>query len=157
HLYREGRKIPQLGLGTVVVANDKSYYLCLQASCDSVRLKKAAAFLFIPLSASSGVPEVVVPILGRGGVVRYIGLSVPETAYAESRSIRFEPSPITRTVTATKLNRRRGLFFSSVDGAAYKWVADLKQRRALRAAQKLGQSLGRLGFDEFEPFRQSDD
>jgi hypothetical protein len=156
HLYREGKKIPQLGLGSVVVTDDKHYLLCLQASCDSVRLKKATAFLFVPLVSSTETPEVVVPVVGRGGAVHCIGLASPATAYAESRSIRFEPAA-TRTVIAAKLPRRRGLFFSSVDGMHYKWVADLKQRRALRTAQKLGQSLGRLGFDEFEPFRQSDD
>lgn len=156
HLYREGKKIPQLGLGSVVVTDDKHYLLCLQASCDSVRLKKATAFLFVPLVSSTETPEVVVPVVGRRGAVHCIGLASPATAYAESRSIRFEPAA-TRTVIAAKLPRRRGLFFSSVDGMHYKWVADLKQRRALRTAQKLGQSLGRLGFDEFEPFRQSDD
>ena len=157
HLYRDGKKTPQLGLGSVVVTPDKHYLLCLQASCDSVRLTKSAAFLFIPLVDSGDTPEVVIPVLGGGGNVHCIGLSTPTTAYAESRSIRFEPNAASRTVLATKLPGRRGLFFSSVDGARYKWVADLKQRRALRAAQKLGQSLGRLGFDEFEPFRQGNE
>ena len=85
------------------------------------------------------------------------GLSAPARAYAQSRSIRFEPAAASHTVIAIKLPRRRGLFFSAVYGSHFKWVADLKQRRALRAAQKLGQSLGRLGFDEFEPFRQGGD
>ncbi|MGY4177642.1 hypothetical protein ACVIHH_002933 [Bradyrhizobium sp. USDA 4518] len=157
HLYKEGKKAPQLGLGSVVVTEDKHYFLCLQASCDSVRLTKASAFLFIPLVNSGDTPEVVIPVLGQGGTVNCIGLSTPATAYAESRSIRFEPDAASRTVVARKLSGRRGLFFTSVDGTRYKWVADLKQRRALRAAQKLGQSLGRLGFDEFEPFRKIDD
>jgi hypothetical protein len=157
HLYREGKKIPQLGLGSVVVTGDKQYFLCLQASCDSVRLTKTTAFLFIPLANSNETPEVVVPVVGRGGAVHCIGLSSPTTAYAESRSIRFRPAAASRSVIAAKVPRRRGLFFCAADGTHYKWVADLKQRRALRAAQKLGQSLGRLGFDEFEPFRQSND
>jgi hypothetical protein len=157
HLYREGKKVPQLGLGSVVATDKKHYFLCLQASCDSVRLTKSSAFLFIPLVTSSETPEVVVPVLGRGGAVHCIGLSSPATAYAESRSIRFEPNAKSRTVVAAKVTGRRGLFFLSVDGTLYRWVADLKQRRALRAAQKLGQSLGRLGFDEFEPFRQGND
>jgi hypothetical protein len=157
HLYREGKKIPQLGLGSVVASGDKQYFLCLQASCDSVRLTKTTAFLFVPLTNSSEAPEVVVPVVGHRGVVRCIGLSSPTTAYAESRSIRFTPAAASRTVIAARVPGRRGLFFSAVDGTHYKWVADLKQRRALRAAQKLGQSLSRMGFDEFEPFRQSDD
>jgi hypothetical protein len=157
HLYRDGKKIPQLGLGSVVATNDGHYFLCLQPSCDSVRLMKPTAFLFVPLENSNETPEVVVPVVGRWGAVHCIGLSSPAAAYAESRSIRFEPNATNHTVIAAKVPRRRGLFFSAVDGSQYKWVADLKQRRALRAAQKLGQSLGRLGFDEFEPFRQSND
>jgi hypothetical protein len=157
HLYRDGKKTPQLGLGSIVVAEDKQYFLCLQASCDSVRLTKPTSFLFMPLEVSIDTPEVVVPVIGARGAVHCIGLSAPATAYAESRSIRFKPAEVSRSVVAAKLPRRHGLFFSAVDGTHFKWVADLKQRRALRAAQRLGQSLGRLGFDEFEPFRQSGD
>ena len=39
-------------------------------------------------------------------------------------------------------------------GNAYRWIADLKRQRALRTVQRLGQHMGRLGFDEFEPYRQ---
>ncbi|MGM4998256.1 response regulator receiver domain [Tardiphaga sp. 538_B7_N1_4] len=156
HLYKEGKRIPQLGLGTVVMAEGKKFLLCLQASCDSVRLTKPTAFLFMPLVISDDVPEMVVPILGAAGKVQCIGLSSPATAYAETRSIKFVPDAKGRTVTAAKIRGKRGLFFTA-EGEHFKWVADLKQRRALRAAQKLGQSLGRLGFDEFEPFRQKDD
>jgi hypothetical protein len=46
------------------------------------------------------------------------------------------------------------LFFVSMDRQSYRWIADLKQRRALRTAQKLGQGMGRLGFDEFESYRR---
>jgi hypothetical protein len=102
-------------------------------------------------------PEVVIPVLGARGVVQFVGLSTPSIAYAQSRSIQFEPDETSHTVLAERLPKRRGLFFRSVDGELYKWMADLKQRRALRAAQRVGQSLGRLGFDEFEPFRQGND
>jgi hypothetical protein len=156
HLYKSGAKSPRLGLGTVVQNAKGAYFLCLQASCDSVRVKKRAAFLFIPLNATNNTPDHVVPVLGYGGKVDCIRLSAPGTAYAESLSVPFDPDSKTQTVLARKLKRRRGLFFTSACGKTYRWVADLKQRRALRTAQKLGQSMGRLGFDEFEPYRQSD-
>lgn len=155
HLYKKGKKLPQLGLGTIVVTADKQYFLCLQASCDSVRLTKTAPFLFMPLIAASESPEVVVPVLGKGGKVECIGLSAPPTAYARTQSISFSPDTKSKTVSAQKVEGKRGLFFVSADGDHLRWVADLKQRRALRAAQRLGQSMGRLGFDEFEPFRQN--
>jgi len=119
--------------------------------------KKHAAFLFVPLVLSDDLPEVVIPVVGSRGAIQFVGLCTPAVAYAHSHSIWFEPDETSRTVVARRLPKRRGLFFRSVDSTTYKWVADLKQRRALRAAQKVGQSLGRLGFDEFEPFRQAND
>jgi hypothetical protein len=157
YLYKSGAKRPELGLGSIVKNSKGAYCLCLQASCDSVRLKKKAAFLFVPLQITDDRPDHVVPALRKGGKIDFIGLSAPGTAYAELLSVRFDPDVKTQTVLARKLSRRRGLFFKSSNGETYRWVADLKQRRALRTAQKLGQTMGRLGFDEFEPFRQSDD
>jgi hypothetical protein len=157
YLYKSGKKFPQLGLGSVVRNEKGNYYLCLQASCDSVRVKKRAAFLFIPLNKNDDSPEHVVPVLGKRAEVEWIGLAAPETAYAESLSVSFDPDAKTETVLAKKAKRGRLYFFSAADGEQYRWVADLKQRRALRTALKLGQSMGRLGFDEFEPFRQKQD
>jgi hypothetical protein len=157
HLFRSGKKFPQLGLGTIVRNDKGSFYLCLQASCDSVRVKRRAAFLFVPLTRNDEKPDHVVPVLGRGGSVKCIGLAAPAMAYAESLSVRFDPDEKSQTVVAKRTKRRLGLFFTAADGEKYKWVADLKQRRALRTAQKLGRSMGRLGFDEFEPLRQGSD
>jgi hypothetical protein len=154
HLVKSGAASPQLGLGTIL-QNDKGvYYLCLQASCDSVRLKKDTPFLFVPLrSIEDEKADHHVPVLRPNGKVEYIGLAAPEIPYAVSRSISFRPDGIREVVLATKLKNRRGLFFPATDGEKFKWVADLKQRRALRTAQRLAQSMGRLGFDEFEPYR----
>jgi Response receiver domain len=154
HLYKDGAKRPQLGLGTVIRNLKGAYFLCLQASCDSVRVTKRSAFLFVPLHNTDEKADHFVPVLGRGGKVQYVGLAVPATAYAQSLSVLFDPDGKTQTVLANKIKRHRGLFFTDASGGIYRWVADLKQRRALRTAQKLGQSLGRLGFDEFEPFRK---
>jgi hypothetical protein len=154
YLYKSGKKFPQLGLGSVVRNKKGSYYLCLQASCDSVRVRKRAAFLFIPLNKSEDSPEHVVPVLGKRAKVDWIGLAAPETAYAESLSVLFDPDAKTETVLAKRAKGGRLYFFETADGEQYRWVADLKQRRALRTAMQLGQSMGRLGFDEFEPFRQ---
>jgi len=154
HLYKDGGKRPQLGLGTVLRNRKGAYFLCLQASCDSVRVKKRSAFLFVPLHSTDEKADHFVPVLGRSGKVEYVGLAAPATAYAQGLSVLFDPDSKTQTVLANKLRKRRGLFFTDANGEIYRWVADLKQRRALRTAQKLGQSLGRLGFDEFEPFRK---
>jgi len=153
-LFRSGRKLPQLGLGSIVRLGREQYLLCLQATCDAVRLKKKTPFLFVPLVSDLDHPEHVIPILGRGGKVGYVGLSTPPRAYAEVASISFEPDRKQERVLAKKLLRKRGSFFVDTEKREYRWVADLKQRRALRTAQHLGQEMGRLGFDEFEPFRR---
>jgi hypothetical protein len=154
HLYKSGRKLPQLGLGSVVKNAKGRFYLCLQASCDSVRIKKKKPFLFVPLNRNDDAPEHVVPVIGRDGKVQWVGLVTPGTAYAQALSVSFDADKKTETVLAKKASGARLFSFKSSNGERYRWVADLKQRRALRTAQKLGQSMGRLGFDEFEPFRQ---
>jgi hypothetical protein len=157
HLIKSGAAIPRLELGTVLESRKGDYYLCLQASCDSVRLKESTPFLFVPLSLNGEKADHFVPVLRRDGKVDCVGLSVPKVPYATSRSLSFKPDEASEAVLATKLRHRRGLFFVAANGEQYKWVADLKRRRALRTAQKVGQSMGRLGFDEFEPFRPQGD
>ena len=157
YLFKSGKKFPRLGLGSIVKSERGEFYLCLQASCDSVRVKKRRAFIFVPLTRDDDNPEHVVPVRGRGKKVEFVGLLSSNTAYAESLSLMFDPDIASQTVMARKLPKRRGFFFVTAVGKRFRWIADLKQRRALRTAQRLGQSMGRLGFDEFEPFRQDRD
>jgi hypothetical protein len=153
HLYKDRNSLPALGLGTIIQDPAGMYLLCLQASCDSVRVKSKSAFLFIPLNVVGSEPDHVVPIL-RGGKMDWVRLAISRRSYATAKSIDFLPSPTTQTVVAGRIGRRRGFYFSSADGVQYRWIASLKQRRALRSAQRIGQDMGRLGFDEFEPFRK---
>jgi hypothetical protein len=113
--------------------------------------------LLIPLHRNDANPDHFVPVREKAGAANCVGLSVPPRAYAQSRSVLFKPDIKTQTVLARKIKHRVGLFFTDLDGKTYRWVADLKARRALRTAQTLGQSMGRLGFDEFEPFRRGGD
>jgi hypothetical protein len=155
HQYANGKRFPKLGLGTVLQDSNGNYLLCLQASCDSVRIKVPRAFLFVPLEvATAEKPDHVVPIKRRGQPPGYIGLLMNKRSYADTVAYKFEADTKTLTVTAQRIRRRSGLFFQTEDGHVFRWIADLKQRRALRTAQQLGQDLARLGFDEFEPFRQ---
>jgi hypothetical protein len=155
HQYADGKRFPKLGLGTVLQDSNGNYLLCLQASCDSVRIKVPRAFLFVPLEvATAEKPDHVVPIKRRGQPPEYIGLLMNKRSYADTVAFKFEADTKTLTVTAQRIRRRSGLFFRTEDGHVFRWIADLKQRRALRTTQQLGQDLARLGFDEFEPFRQ---
>ncbi|WP_211254188.1 hypothetical protein, partial [Pseudosulfitobacter pseudonitzschiae] len=43
---------------------------------------------------------------------------------------------------------------SDANNTDYRWLANLKYKRALRIAQNMSQEISRIGFDEFEPFRK---
>ena len=152
---RTGEYVPSLGLGTVVMDNGGRYWLCIQASCDSVRVEKPQPFLFVPLVEVLDKGEHVVPRQRNGGQIEHVALSLEDLGYAKGRSIEFSPDPNTERVLAEKRGRPRKLRFKSTNGNTFEWVADLKHYQALNVAQKLGQEMGRLGFDEFEPFRVS--
>ena len=130
--------------------------MCLQASCDSVRIKDVGNFLFVPLDPEDIKPEHVVPVPCPRGTHKfdYIGLSTSAASYRVVQSIKFGACQKTKTVNAKKIKNRSGFHFENTDGKSYLWIADLKRRRALRTVQRLGQHMGRLGFEEFEPYRQ---
>ncbi len=146
---------PKLGLGTIVQkCNDESYLLCLQASCDSVRIKDVGNFLFVRLEKKDENPDHVVPIpRDNAEGFDYIGLKIASESYRATCTIKFSACQNTQTVNAKKSEDKPGFFFKDRKSKKYLWVADLKRRRALRIAQNLGQQMGRLGFDEFEPYR----
>ena len=71
HLYVDGDNVPSLNLGTVIQHPDHTYLLCLQASCNSVRLEQATAFFFIPVAPSfDDKSSYVVPSPGDAQYVR---------------------------------------------------------------------------------------
>ncbi|MES0020601.1 response regulator receiver domain [Mesorhizobium sp. M0036] len=165
---------PTLSLGTIVSDASGTYSLCVQASCDSVRLKKAQAFLFAQLEIVSEEEfqknkekiEFVVPRKPTSADLReFVCLKLSDKApYAALRSIVFAPTRDEK-VTAKKM-KNGTFFFESVavptgkraeKHRRYTWVADVKRRRALRTVQFIGQEMGRIGFDEFEAFRRKYD
>ncbi len=148
--------VPKLGLGTIIQGEDETYLMCLQASCDSVRIKNQGSFLFVGLDKKDTDPEHVVPIRPDNAIgFDYIGLSTSSESYRATRTIMFSASQDTETVSAEKNDHPSSFCFKDTEGKKYLWVADLKRRRALRTAQRLAQDMGRLGFDEFEPYRVS--
>ena len=157
--YHSGKLFPRLGLGTIIQDENRNYLMCLQASCDSVRIKAVGNFLFVPLttedSKQDSKPEHVVPVplSSHTHKFKYIGLRTAKESYRVVRSIEFAPCSTTETVNAAPSQDGSGFDFVDTADNAYRWIADLKRRRALRTVQRLGQSMGRLGFDEFEPYR----
>lgn len=156
YLCQQGTWFPKLGLGSIVRRDENdSYLLCLQASCDSVRIKDKKNFLFVSLEEEEAHPDHVVPIQ-RDNTEGFdcIGLKISSESYRATCTIRFTASRKTKTVNAKNNEHESDFYFEDTEGKKYLWVADLKRRRALRTAQNLGQKMGRLGFDEFEPYRR---
>lgn len=146
--------LPTLRLGTILRKSSSEYWLCLQAECDSVRVKSKTAFFFVPLEIASGQPQHVVPAVDSVGKVTYLGLNLVSKAYTKSVSFVFEPILCDAFLRVAAERRANGAFsFTDTKGISFVWVADLKQRRALRVSQQVGAELSRIGFDEFEPFR----
>ena len=156
---------PALGLGTIIKRiyedhkQEGEYLLCLQASCDSVRIEDIGRFVFVRLEAVEHDPTKrpghVIPVRDSCGNISYVRLNVPSDTYRSIITISFKSSE-NQTVRA-ELNQDPNEFIfkdASCKNSKYSWIADLKRRRALKTAQSLGQEMGRLGFDEFEPYRK---
>lgn len=155
HLYRFGQMFPKLGLGTIIQDQNKTCLMCLQASCDSVRIEGERSFLFVPLDEEESKPEYVVPILTKTGEFEFVGLATSRKSYCKTKAIIFSACPDAGTVNAEKTEA--GNFqFKDIGNNSYTWIADLKHQLALRTVQRLGQQMGRLGVDEFEPYRRKE-
>ena len=156
YLYKSEGLYPQLGLGTIIEdkhdAKEKIYLLCLQASCDAVRIEDSKYFLFVELVEERKNPKHVVTVCNSSVEIDYVGLATKDS-YRAVRSIEFKACTQTKTVNAAQIKNNSEFYFEDVAKNKYRWIADMKRRRALRIAQNLGQNIARLGFEEFEPYR----
>lgn len=151
HRVLMGDELPSLSLGSIVKPHKGDFLICLQASCDSARKKVSGPFIFAPLT-------VIDKPLGRPVfVIEYSGslkiLQLEDDTYTRLLSREFKPNLGTQTVIARAYTTSKSLFFVDSNDKKYRWIADIKRRRALRAVQAVAQHMGRIGFDEFEPFR----
>ncbi|WP_185805140.1 response regulator receiver domain [Pontivivens nitratireducens] len=146
---------PKLGLGSVIFSDaDGGYFLCLQATCDTVR--GAGLFFFVPLEVvDSDTPDIVVPHGRNGALINYVGLSVPPKCYTKSLSLDFGVINDAIGHIPICYDEQREIYHvPDANNTDYRWLANLKYKRALRIAQNMSQEISRIGFDEFEPFRK---
>lgn len=150
---------PRLTLGTLVKQLPKNgtkyrrdelakYYLCIQAKCDSVRLKSLRKFLFLPLERVSGnVPFHFVIEDG----FELIRLRISKDTF-EVRTIKFKPRNNHTAILAYKRNEH--YYFKSNHGERFLWLADLKDAHAQREVSKFAHQIARVGLDESEWLRR---
>ena len=146
---------PRLDLGSVLYCEKiDTYLLCLQATCDTVR--GSGSFFFVPLIQNDAAPDHIVPHGKIDGKIKFVCLSEPESGYTQSRSVSFGAiDPKIGRVSVPYDEKKLGYFVTDKEGVEYRWLGNLKYKRALRAAQRVGQEMSRVGFDEFEPFRKN--
>lgn len=132
-----------LTTGTIVRESEgaKRYLLCLQPSCDSVRLTKETTFVFCILQKTSGE---------KSSLVVSDGDSVTDLIYkpkvGNCITLIFKPSK--GSVTANSME-----FSDCSVGKVYKWIAQLKPKHAQRAVEQFARELGRVGLTESEWLR----
>lgn len=146
---------PRLDLGSILYCEKiDSYLLCLQATCDTVR--GSGSFFFVPLILDEITPDHVVPHGKIENKTKFVSLSEHESGYTRSRSVSFGAiDPKIGRVSVPFDEKKSGYFVTDVEGVEYRWLGNLKYKRALRTAQRVGQEMSRVGFDEFEPFRKA--
>ena len=138
-----------LQLGTVL-HSDGVYRLCVQPLCDSVRLKEATPFPFLPLLAvtPSDKADFVVGDHSQRGWVYLKASGNP----SDLDMISFDPAPAA-SVFATSQDDVHS--FTDIGGVVHRWICELKPDFAQRAAFELAQQFSRIAVDEAETFRLS--
>ena len=143
---------PKLDLGSVIHSEDTGYLLCLQATCDTVR---GGSFFFVPLDKNEDSPDHIVPHRETGGKPNFVCLTVPKRCYTKSCTLNFKGvDPKVGHVTVKYEASDNSYHILDIDENKYRWLANLKYKRALRTAQNVSQEMSRVGFDEFAPFRK---
>lgn len=139
--------MPTLTLGSVVKISDapERFYVCTQPLCDTVRIEGFRRFPLVPLWKTSAFSL----------VVRFDGSDIgfaPEFQPYKALHHHFEADPKTGSVRAKA--RDGGFWFTSNEGVAFEWIADLKASFAQRVAQSSAGHADRVGLDMYEWFRQ---
>ncbi len=144
--------LPRLELGTILErgrGKSRTYWLCVQPRCDSVRLKGYSAFPLLPLRLVEDTQkfDVLLPN-GRENYRRFRLSKKP--ADIEMPVFAVHPSD-SDAVIAEPYGKR--FEFKARTGRRYIWVADLKPEHAQRIAQQIANEFSRVGLTESEWLR----
>lgn len=134
-----------LTLGTIMRENfdDERYLICLQPTCDSIRLKNQSTFIFCLLQMARGEKATHVVRDHAKGFIDLIFKPKSENCV----TLLFKPNS-KGFVTASKLD-----FVDHSDSRSYRWIAQMKPKHAQRAAEQFARELSRVGLTESEWLR----
>ena len=129
--------------------------LCMRPRCDSVRMKGAESFLFLPLLISPKPGKFQLVVRSSASDPKYCRVSV-DTDMSRWKMIEFEPDPTAKAVVARKKNGSAGYVFTDVGCNRYEWIGELKTEVAHSVGQILSATLSRIALDKSEWLRRSE-
>ena len=154
-----GETPPRLELGLVLmrvatteapeqagIDADRSWWLCVQPLCDSVRLQGPREFPLIPVRKDPNRPEAM--ICAPGGVST--GISFVAHLH-QLKQVRFAPNDAGVVVAQ---GDKPNWHFTDEDNVRYDVVARLRPNLATQVAQALGSAATRIGTDQSEWLRR---
>ncbi len=145
---------PRLMLGTILghkSERESQYLLCLQPKCDSVRLQSATGFPLVRLDKAAANKEFDLVVQDEGD--QWVHLKIP-VRLACLIIVTFCPGP--NPPGEVVASGESGAYcFRSADGEDYRWIADMKDEHALKAAGNLAATLSRPAPNDSEWQRRS--
>lgn len=129
----------------VIMKNGEDLLLCIQPSCDCLRLKKVTKFIFLKIEKSTGNVDLIIPI---GETFEKLSLS-----YKSDNIVLIDFNPINGSITSLTENKIET--FTDNDGKKYVWMGNLKYPFAQRIVNSFAYEISRVGLDESEWLRRS--
>lgn len=133
-----------LSIGTVVADKHGDYWLCIQPACDSLRIKGTRRYPFVPLRVVTTKFDYVVE---DNGQAVYLRLSRKPL---EIEHWTFRAGSRVQAVVA----KGDPLCFVTTSRRRFRWVAQLNEGHAQRAAHRLGVEQSRVGLAESDWLRR---
>jgi len=133
-----------LSIGTIVADDGGRYWLCIQPACDSLRIKGSRRFPFVPLAVVTSRFDYVVD---DADATTYLRLSQKP---ADIEHWTFKADPAFRAVIA----KGNPPAFVTTGRRTFRWVGQLNEAHAQRAAQEVGAEQSRIGLAESDWLRR---
>ncbi|MBN6739422.1 hypothetical protein JKG47_02490 [Acidithiobacillus sp. MC6.1] len=143
---RYSKPNPTLRLGAVIKDTRNKYYLCIQALCDCVRIKKGLKFTFLVLSKSMRPSDFVVK--SDNVLTRLKVLSGPKDVVRIPFGAGNIDTPVRADLSGDSWS------FTDDKGQTYKWICDLRIQHAQRVANEYAAKISRVGLTESEWLRR---
>ena len=155
--YGRSEHKPILTLGTIIKSESSGssnesgkFWLCVQPRCDSVRIRGARNFFFLPLEVVDGDTKFDLVLEDKEN--KFKKLRIHYKIY-ESANFEFVPDGSEEQVIRAKEENKKFVFYTT-DKTRFEWVSELKSEHAQRIANDFAAKLSRVGLDESEWLRR---